>query len=147
MDSLAVERVALMSIKPQYAEAIFAGSKGVEFRKRRLARDISQVVVYATLPVGRILGAFSVLTCDVASPSALWQRHHHHAGIQRAAYREYFRGREIAIGIVIERAIALDAPLPLAEVWPSARPPQSFQYLPQVSPLMATLGELEPSRG
>ena len=45
-------RIALMSIRPQFAAAILDGSKRVEFRKRPLAADIGTVVIYATKPVG-----------------------------------------------------------------------------------------------
>jgi predicted transcriptional regulator len=133
-----------MSIRPQYAEAILAGTKRIEFRKRRLADDISAVVVYSTLPIGQIVGAFSVLTCEVASPTALWEKHRHHAGIARDAYRDYYRGNSTAVGILIDQALALDAPVPLPEAWPAVRPPQSLTYLPPAPTLMETMTRLFP---
>ena len=43
-----------MSIHPVYANAILTGDKKVEFRKRRLAADVTHVLVYATAPeIGR----------------------------------------------------------------------------------------------
>ena len=50
MDSQTNYRVALMAIQPGYAEAILAGVKTVEFRKRALAPDIETVLVYETSP-------------------------------------------------------------------------------------------------
>jgi predicted transcriptional regulator len=38
--------------------------------KRRLAPDVSTVVIYATRPSGRIVGTFQVLGHDVASPGS-----------------------------------------------------------------------------
>jgi predicted transcriptional regulator len=133
-----------MSIKPQYAEAILAGTKRIEFRKRKLADDISAVVIYSTLPVGQIVGVFSVLTCEIASPTALWEKHRHHAGIGRAAYRNYYRGNSTAVGILINDALALDVPVPLPQAWPSVRPPQCLAYLQPAPSLSETITRLFP---
>ena len=48
-----------MSIHPQYADAIVAGRKRAEFRKRPLAADIDVVLIYATAPVRAIIGWFT----------------------------------------------------------------------------------------
>src|SRR3954454_6028367 len=104
------QRVALMSIHPQYADAILAGTKRVEFRKRRLAPDVSTVVIYATRPVGRIVGTFEVLGHDVAAPDDLWDRHSAHAGIHAAGFREYFAQTPAAVGILIGGVQRLNEP-------------------------------------
>ena len=63
-----------MSIRPQFAAAILDGSKRVEFRKRPLAADIGTVVIYATKPVGAVLGEFVVDGQAVGKPEELWVR-------------------------------------------------------------------------
>jgi predicted transcriptional regulator len=118
-----------MSIRPQYADAILTGTKRVEFRKRRLAPDVSTVVIYATLPVGRIIGAFEVLGHDVAPPAELWKRHRAHAGISRTGYREYFANTAAAVGILVGGARRLPNPRLVTDVPGLSRPPQSFSYL------------------
>lgn len=118
-----------MSIHPVYAEAIFDGSKAVEFRKRQLAADVTTVLVYATRPTGMIIGTFEITGYDVDSPTAVWKRHHHHGGIRRDAYRDYYRGSREAVAILIEDARRLEVPLLLGEFDPTLRPPQSFQYV------------------
>lgn len=118
-----------MSIKPQYAEAILAGTKLVEFRKRRLASDVTTVLIYATMPVGRVVGAFEVAGYDIASPTEVWKRHQDHAGIARAAYRDYYRGHKSAVGIHIKDARRLAAPLRLTDLDERLVAPQSFVYL------------------
>lgn len=118
-----------MSIKPQYAEAILAGTKHVEFRKRRLAPDVTTVLIYATMPVGRVIGAFEVAGYDIASPTAVWNRHHEHAGISRAGYRDYYRGHASAVGILVKDARRLAAPLRLTDLDERLIAPQSFVYL------------------
>jgi predicted transcriptional regulator len=124
------ERVALLSIRPEYADAIFAGRKTVEFRRAPLAKDVSVVVVYATQPVGRVIGWFTVRQVRQSTPRALWRRFSSVAGIGRRAYFDYFEGAERAYGIEIEKTATLVAPLQLEEVLPGLRAPQSFQYLP-----------------
>jgi hypothetical protein len=94
--------------------------------------------------VGQIVGVFSVLTCEIASPTALWQKHHHHAGIARTAYRDYYRGNRTAVGILINQALALDAPVPLPEAWPTVRPPQSLTYLSPAPSLAEPITRLFP---
>lgn len=129
----ATGRVAVMSIRPPYAEAILAGTKHVEFRKRRLAPDISTVLIYATMPVGRLVGIFEIAGYDVASPTALWDRHKGHSGIARSAYRDYYRGTRTAIGILVRDARLLPRPLKLTELDSALIAPQSFAYV-QINP-------------
>lgn len=118
-----------MSIHPQYADAILAGTKRVEFRKRRLAPDVSTVVIYATRPVGRIVGTFDVLGHEVAAPDELWNRHRAHAGISTAGYRAYYAQTKAAVGILIGGVRRLPQPRQLTDLPGLNRPPQSFSYL------------------
>lgn len=118
-----------MSIHPQYAEAILAGRKKVEFRKRPLALDVTTVVVYATQPVGAVVGTFTLDGADIDTPAGLWTRHGHHGGIERPAYDAYFHNRSSAVALRVADAQRLRTPVPLAAVGASAAP-QSFQYLP-----------------
>jgi len=129
MGGAATERVALMSIHPVYAEAIFDGAKTVEFRKRRLAADIKTVIVYATAPVSRVLGTFNIDEIVEDSPTAIWSRYGKHGVIERTAFFSYYEGKETAVAIIVEEATSFDEPLPLNEVEPSSTAPQSFAYL------------------
>ncbi len=122
-------RVAVMSIHPQFAARILDGTKLVEFRKRRLAPDVTTVLLYATMPVARVIGAFEVAGYDVGAPTPVWERHKQHAGISRAGYRRYFHGAPSAVGILVKDARTLAYPLTLAELDKSLRVPQSFVYL------------------
>src|SRR5688572_2984637 len=90
MDTEPTGRLALLSIHPGYAEAIFEGTKRVEFRRWRFGVDVSVVVVYATQPVGQIIGWFEVDGVDEGTPLSLWRRYSSCAGIDRASYLAYF---------------------------------------------------------
>lgn len=126
----AVGRVALMSIHPEYAEAILAGRKTVEFRKRPIGDDVTHVIVYATAPLGAVVGAFTVTGQDTTSPRRLWETFSRAAGITRVNFFQYYAGRRQGTGIRVGDVFVAEEPLPLAESLGVARPPQSYQYVP-----------------
>jgi predicted transcriptional regulator len=122
-------RVALMAIRPEFAEQILAGTKRVEFRKRPLAPDVTEVVVYASAPVSAVIGAFAVARQETRHPRELWSLFADVGGIRRARYAEYFEGRAVGTGIVVGAVRRLAEPIPLRVIG-LQRPPQSSQYLP-----------------
>ena len=139
MGSEAAGRVALLSIHPHYAEAILDGRKLVEFRRSRLAPDIAIVVVYATKPVGRVVGWFEVEEIVEGTPMSLWRRFASCAGIDRRSYLQYFDRAALAFGIRVRKSVRLVEPALLSDLRPTLRPPQSFQYLP-TSVVAETIG-------
>jgi predicted transcriptional regulator len=119
--------VALLSIHPQYADAIMRGDKRVEFRKQPFARPVEHVVIYATAPVQRIVGTFRVAGCDVAEPAELWRRYGDVGGIERDDFEGYYGRRSSGVAIAIEGSpIPMDLPLDVVD---QVRPPQGFAYL------------------
>lgn len=130
MDPHDAQRVALLSIKPEYAAAIFAGRKTVEFRRSRLATDVQIAIVYATQPIGRVIGWFRVRGIAESTPDGLWRRYRGDGAIRRRDYFAYFDGAERAYAIEISKPTTLEVPVLLDEVVRGLRAPQSFQYLP-----------------
>lgn len=122
-------RVALMSIRPEFADAILSGEKVVEFRKRPVADDVSHVLIYATMPVGSLLGWFAVRGQTTMSPEGLWSTFRAVGGISKSRFFEYYEQRERGTGILVDTAARFSKPFPLTELGTSLRPPQSFQYL------------------
>jgi len=52
----------LLSIKPEYAEKILNGEKKYEFRKvLPKNKSITKVIIYATMPIGKVIGEFQRL--------------------------------------------------------------------------------------
>ena len=129
MASRSTQRSALMSIRPQFANAILDGTKTVEFRKKALAEDVQRVVIYTTFPVQAVVGEFTIASQVVASPKTLWRRFSKVAGIEREAFFKYFDGSTDAVGIVIDSVVQYENPRLLNDVEPGARPPQSFMYI------------------
>jgi predicted transcriptional regulator len=121
----------LLSIKPQYADKIFAGSKRFEFRKAvHRNPNVKTVVVYATKPVGKVIGEFTVSEVHSDSPTRLWKKTKAHSGISEIFFKEYFAGRERGFAIEVGKTELYPTPLELVEVLPNGCPPQSFVYLP-----------------
>jgi predicted transcriptional regulator len=145
MGAFDAERVALLSIRPEFAGAIFSGRKTVEFRRSRLPDDITTVVVYATQPVGLVLGWFTIAGVSEGTPEALWRRFRSSGAIDRRPYFQYFAGARRAFGIEIDEPRPLKRPLTLKELLPGLRAPQGFHYL-VADEVRCAIEAREPSR-
>jgi predicted transcriptional regulator len=114
----------LMSIRPAYAEAIFAGNKTVELRRRRPGfPEGTTVLVYSSAPDQVVRGAFRSGAVLAAPPEDLWALVHDQAAISREDFDAYFGGCEIGYAIQVREPRSLTpAPLPV-------HPPQSYFVL------------------
>lgn len=121
--------VALLSIHPEYARGIIEGRKTVEFRRRAFGKSVTHVVVYATAPVRKVIGAFTVADIEEASPRALWERHGLSGLITRARFFDYFSDVARGFAIVVGEVIAAPKPLALGRITGRSVGPQSFEYL------------------
>ena len=93
---------ALLSIKPEFAEQIFAGTKRYEFRRVVFKReDVEGVLVYASSPVQRVIGEFHIEEIIADDLESVWQRTQKYAGISRDYFMSYFGGRDRAYAIKV----------------------------------------------
>ena len=129
MADTATERVALFSIRPQYATALMSGEKRVEFRRQPLPDDVVRVVVYATAPVQRVIGSFEVDGVEALAPESAWAKYGEVGGIEENAFFRYYEGTGSAYVIRAGQATRAVTPFALSEISQSMRPPQSFMYL------------------
>ena len=118
----------LLSIKPEYVERIFNGSKKFEFRKHLPQEKVDRIVVYSTEPVQRVVGEVEVLGTLSMKPSPLWDFTKTAAGISRAKYRSYFKGCSAAHAFQLGQTQIYDVPKTLKEMGIKSAP-QSFIYL------------------
>src|SRR5882724_1118800 len=92
---------ALLSIRPEFVAAILNGQKRYEFRRSIFKRPIDVVIVYATVPVRRVVAEFKVTSVICDTPRALWRLTREAAGIEERTFFEYFRGKDIGYAIEI----------------------------------------------
>lgn len=139
-----VGRVALMSLKPQFAHGVLNGSKRVEFRKRPLAGDVTHIVIYGTAPTKRIVGYAEIAGQDRDVPQRLWARYAHVGGISHSDLIDYFDRSQTGVAIGLGRVWRYRTPIDLSRLASVARAPQSYQYLsPADSAFLITRGRLD----
>jgi predicted transcriptional regulator len=96
---------AIISIHPGYADAILAGQKTIELRRRIPKLTIgSRLWIYATQPTGAVIGVVTIREVAKASPSTIWKRHRSGAGVDHASYKAYFKGAQEAVAILLTAA-------------------------------------------
>jgi predicted transcriptional regulator len=120
-----------MAIRPQFAHLILNGKKKVEFRKTRLATDVSHVLIYATVPLKEIIGFFEVKRIRGGVPDDLWNIYQNVAGIEEQVFRRYYGSAPQGIAIEVGRVFALSKPVPFKRIAGKRKAvaPQSFRYL------------------
>lgn len=118
----------LLSLKPKYAEMILSGKKTVELRKRWANKEVDKVWIYATEPVGKILGYFEEGTVWTASPKDIWAMFEDQCGVSYAEYSKYFEGSKQAVAIEILNPMRIRPP-PLWSLKSKVPIPQSWRYI------------------
>lgn len=120
----------LLSIKPQFADQIFAGTKRYEFRRVIFRSDsVTTVVVYASSPVQRVIGEFCIAEILASDVKELWNKTKSYAGMEKEHFDDYFDGRATAYAIKICNPLKYKEPAKLEQLFEFNRPPQSFRYL------------------
>lgn len=80
----------LLSIKPQFVKAIFEGSKRFEYRKSIFKdKNINKVIIYSTMPVGKIVGEFDIECILEEHPIKIWNLTKQDSGITDKFFFEY----------------------------------------------------------
>ena len=122
--------IILMSIKPQFVEKIRRGEKKFEFR-RVLPRhqEAGRIVVYASKPVGKVVGEITVADYHTYPVAEMWERTKEQSGLTREEFFDYFHGKQNAHAIEIKSYQDYEQPLPLDVLLPGKVPPQSYCYL------------------
>lgn len=127
------DRRLLLSLKPNFAEAILNGSKTIELRRTRPRISVpTEALIYATSPRCAVVGTCQVVEVLENTPLGMWRAHGRHASIRYPAYKAYFENCDTAYGLVIAEPRALEHPITLKRIrnaWRDFQPPQSFRYL------------------
>jgi type I restriction enzyme S subunit len=122
----------LLSIKPEFAEKILSGKKRYEFRKQRFSDPsaIDTIILYASSPVQKIVGMFSISDIIPERPRILWNRFRDESGIDSyERFAEYFDDTDTGYAIEIDDVVRFDEPIDPWRHVDDFRPPVSFQYV------------------
>jgi predicted transcriptional regulator len=117
-----------LSIRPEFVAAIVRGEKRYEFRRRIFRQPVDVVVVYASVPIRRVVAEFRVESIVSASPNKLWRLTRREAGVDRHRFKDYFHGKNVGYAIKIGAVREYRSPFCPKERY-GVRPPQSFIYL------------------
>ena len=119
----------LMSIKPEFADKIFDGSKRYEFRRMIFKQPaVKKVVVYASAPVQMVIGEFEIESILEHPPEELWRRTREGAGISKEFFMSYFGDKVVGYAIRIKATKRYRKPLCLKSDY-NLKSPQSYLYL------------------
>src|SRR4051812_6199345 len=106
----------LLSVKPEFAEKILTGEKKYEFRKAMFKNlDVKTVVIYATMPIGKVVGEFDFDKILSDKPSVIWAETSCFSGITKKFFSEYFSGRDNAYAIKISKVRCYKTPKSLKD--------------------------------
>lgn len=120
--------IVLLSIKPEFAWLIFDGTKKFEYRKTIFKRKVEKVIVYASSPVSKVIGEFTIEEVLFEELGELWSKTQHHSGISEQFFYSYFTNRDKGYAIRIGEFTVYEDPQPLHDTY-GVHPPQSFAYL------------------
>lgn len=119
----------LLSIKPEFAEKIFDGTKKYEFRRSIFKNpDVKKVIVYASSPVQKVIGEFDIERIINSDIETLWNMTHTYSGISREYFMDYFSDKASGFAIKIKNSRKYKVPKCLRQDF-NVSPPQSFVYL------------------
>jgi predicted transcriptional regulator len=120
----------LLSIKPEFVEQIFNGNKIYEYRKCLFTKkDVDSVIIYSTMPVGKIVGEFKISDILQNNPEDLWELTEDYSGISKSFFDSYFKNRDKAYALKIGTLTKYEKPINPFEFDEKFVPPQSFCYV------------------
>lgn len=121
----------LMSIKPKYVNAIFDKTKKFEFRRNIPKKNVESIIIYATKPIGKIVGEFNIDRIIIDNPKELWNKTKDYSGINEKDFFKYFKDKDIGYTIKIGELLKYKEEIEPTEIIPNFKAPQSFMYLIQ----------------
>ena len=118
----------VLSIKPEFANKIFDGTKKFEFRKAIFKNDkIKTVIVYSSSPVQQVIGEFEIEQIINHDIDTLWGLTQDKSGITEEYFYKYFADRIQGFAIQIKKVKKYKTPKCLRADF-NLFPPQSFAY-------------------
>ena len=120
----------ILSIRPNFCKMIFSGQKKYEYRKRVFTRsDVDKVYIYATKPICRIVGFFTIDEVIEDTKTNIWAKTHIGSGISKEYFDAYFKNSDTAYAIKIGQVVKLDTPIDPKSVIKNFIAPQNYRYV------------------
>lgn len=120
---------AIFSIKPHYAELILSGVKRYEYRRTLMRETVDKVYIYATAPVKKVVGYFTIKKVISDHPLEVWRKTYKYGGIEQQDYQDYFNGKTKAYAYEIDKVVKFDEPIEYKEIDKKGVVPMSYKYL------------------
>ena len=118
----------LLSIEPVFVKRILDGTKRFEFRKVVGKKKVTEIVIYCTSPVMKVIGEVKVSNTFVDTPEIIWKLTSNYSGITKDFFDSYYRGKEFAVAYELGEIQKYPEPIDLDDLGISSAP-QSFIYL------------------
>ncbi|CAM1665973.1 ASCH domain-containing protein [Streptococcus mitis] len=120
---------AVISIKPEFVKEIVSGRKRFEYRKSFLKDIPEKCYIYSTLPVGKIVGFFTIKQVLRDEPEEIWKLTKEKSGVTKDFFDRYYFGRNKAVAIKIESVNIFEKPKDYKEIDLSGKIPQTYKTL------------------
>lgn len=121
-------RKILISINPKHVDNIINGVKKFEYRRKAAKKDVSSIIIYETTPIKRVVAEAEIIDVLELPKEQLWEETKNEAGISKAFFLDYFKGKEIAYAYKLGKIKVFDKPKFLSDYGLRAAP-QSFAYV------------------
>lgn len=121
--------IAFYPIKPVYTERILSGEKQFELRKRLPKPETKFAIIYATYPVGLVVGYAEIKGFHQSTVKQLWTKVSKASGIEKSDYLSYFGSNELACAIELDKVFRFKRPFKVGEIRQGFTVPQSFCYV------------------
>jgi predicted transcriptional regulator len=119
----------ILSIKPEFANKIFNGTKKYEFRRILFKNEtIDSVIVYASAPISKVIGEFEIDEILFHDIESLWLKTAEYSGISEEYYTDYFQGKSNGYAIKVKNPKKYKRKLCIQNTY-GLKPPQSFAYI------------------
>ena len=119
----------ILSIKPEFANKIFDGTKKFEFRRTIFKNpNVKKVIVYASAPISKVIGEFDIEEILYQEIDRLWNHTKDLSGISESYYLEYFNGKNEGYALKVKKPKRYKKELCIKENF-GVKPPQSFAYI------------------
>lgn len=129
----------LLAIRPRFAQKILEGKKTVEIRRRFSTKWIGgRASLYASMPVGGLVGEATIADVVRGRPDHIWNRFHNEAGCTQDEFENYTKDTADIYAVILSDVRPYASPLPKEQmsglVGSTLTAPQSYRALSASDP-------------